>query len=151
MKANLEKARPSQFNSPLRKGRMMVKKLIMIVDDEPKIRLVIRKILEREGFSVSEAESGEDCLKKLNVQKPDLILMDVMMPGIDGWETCTMIKSNEETKDLVVSMLTVKTSEEDKIKSLEESLADWHIQKPIEREKLTRAVKWLTENPPRRE
>ena len=129
---------------------MKTKRLVMVVDDEPKIRFVIKKILEKEGLSVIEAGSGEECIEKLNEQKVDLVLMDVMMPGINGWEACARIKNNEETSDTVISMLTVKTAEEDKIKSLEESLADWHIQKPINRAKLVKAVKWLTEHPPRR-
>jgi len=130
---------------------MGTKKIVMVVDDEPKIRFIIRKILEKEGFEIIEAESGEECIEKLKDQDTDLILMDVMMPGMNGWETCAVIKKDEKTKDKVVSMLTVKTSEEDKIKSLEDSLADWHIQKPVNKEKLVKAVKWLTENPPRRE
>ncbi len=126
-------------------------KNIMVVDDEMDIRYVIRKMLEREGFAVMEAESGEDALDKLKKAKPDLILLDIMMPGIDGWETCARIKSNNDLTSIPVVMLTAKTAEEDKIKALEECGAEWHISKPIDMAKFVETVKWLLESPPRRE
>ncbi|MFQ6136684.1 MAG: PleD family two-component system response regulator [Candidatus Hydrothermarchaeales archaeon] len=129
----------------------MEKKKIMIVDDEQSIRFVIRRILEKEGYDIIEAESGEECLDRLEQEKPDLILLDVMMPGLDGWTTCSRIKNRDDTKEITISMLTVKRSEEDKIKSFEDSLADWHISKPIDRKDLIKTVKWLLKGPPKRE
>ncbi len=124
---------------------------ILIVDDETDIRFVIRKMLEREGYEVIEAASGEDALDSLKETTPDLILLDVMMPGIDGWVTCEKIKSKDETKKIPVVMLTAKTADEDKIKALEECGAEWHVSKPIDRAKFIDTVKWVVESPPRRE
>lgn len=122
-------------------------KKILIVDDEPDILLILRKILEKEGYKVIDAESGEEGLKKIKEVKPDLALVDIMMPGMDGWEVCRRIKENEDTKDITVAMLTVKTEDPDKVKSFDEALADWHIAKPIKRERLIKTVKWLLESP----
>ncbi len=122
----------------------------MIVDDEPDIRYLLRKMLEKEGYEVTEARDGRECLEKLKKERPDLILLDIMMPGMFGWEVSRRIKEDEATKSIPVAMLTVRTSEEDKVKSLEESLADWHISKPMDREKLMETIKWLLETPPKR-
>ncbi len=124
---------------------------ILIVDDEMDLRFVIGKMLEREGYDVVEAESGEAAIDLLKETLPDLILLDVMMPGIDGWETCTKIKAQGKTSNIPVVMLTAKTADEDKIKALEECGAEWHLSKPIDRKKFIETVKWVLESPPRRE
>ncbi len=119
--------------------------LIMVVDDEPEICDIVRNELLKEGYAVDVANSGDECLEKIKKNKPELILLDVMMPEMDGWEVCRRIKEDDRTKDILVSMLTVKYSDEHKLKSLDEALADWHITKPIERDKLKNTVKWLLE------
>lgn len=124
---------------------------ILVVDDEIDIRFVIGKMLEREGYEIIEADSGEQALEVLSSASPDLILLDVMMPGLDGYETCTEIKSREAIKNIPVVMLTAKTAESDKVKALEECGAQWHISKPIDRKKFIETVKWLLASPPRRE
>ncbi len=123
---------------------------IMVVDDEPDIRYLLREMLEKEGYEVVEAGDGRECLEKLKKERPDLILLDVMLPGMLGWEVSRRIKEEEATRSIPVAMLTVRTAEEDKVKSLEESLADWHISKPMDRKKLIETVKWLLETPPKR-
>jgi CheY-like chemotaxis protein len=138
------------FNEPSKKGGFEMKK-ILVVDDESDILFVISKMLEREGYETVKAESGEKAVEVLKETKPDLILLDVMMPGWDGWETCSKIKANEETKQIPVAMLTAKTADADKIKALEECGAEWHISKPIDRPKFIETVKWLLDAPPRRE
>jgi CheY-like chemotaxis protein len=124
---------------------------IMVVDDEQDIRFVIGKMLEKEGYEVIEASSGEESLEILKETKPDLILLDVMMPGLDGWETCAKIKLMKEINQIPVVMLTAKTADEDKIKALEECGANWHISKPLDRAKFIETVRWLLKSPPRRE
>lgn len=123
---------------------------IMIVDDEKDFVHIITTMLKKEGYEVMEAYNGKECLDKLRTEKPDLILLDIMMPGIDGYDICKIIKGDEKTRSITVAMFTVKTDDADKIKSLEESLADWHISKPIDKEELINMVKWLLETPPRR-
>ncbi len=125
---------------------------IMVVDDEPEMVFLIKKILEDGGHEVETANSGQEALDKLKAGvKPDLILLDVMMPGINGWEVSRRIKENEETKDIIVAMLTIKSEDEDKVTSLDEGLADWHISKPFRNEELLRTVNWLLKRPIKRE
>jgi len=124
---------------------------ILVVDDEPDIRFLIKKILEKEGYAVLEAEGGEDALELIKNVVPDLILLDVMMPGLDGWETCKRIKTQKSTKNIVVTMLTAKTADDDKIQALESFKADWHISKPINTKTLLDTVEWLLKTPPRRD
>jgi two-component system alkaline phosphatase synthesis response regulator PhoP len=116
---------------------------IMLVDDEPDVLLVERIILEKAGYEVIETESGEECLERLETEKPDVILLDIMMPGIDGWETCKRIKENESTKDIPVIMVTVRGSEEDMTKSFQYSMSDGHVVKPIIKEKLLKTIEWI--------
>lgn len=116
---------------------------IMLVDDEPDIRLIERIILEKSGYEVVETESGEECLEKLGTEKPDIILLDVMMPGINGWETSKRIKEDEGTKDIPVIMVTVRGSEEDMTKSFQYGQSDGHVSKPIIKEKLLKTIEWI--------
>jgi CheY-like chemotaxis protein len=116
---------------------------IMLVDDEPDIRLIERIILEKSGYEVVETESGEECIEKLKNEKPDIILLDVMMPGINGWETAKRIKENENTKEIPVIMVTVRGSEEDMTKSFQYGKGDGHVSKPIIKEKLLKTIEWI--------
>jgi CheY-like chemotaxis protein len=117
---------------------------IMIVDDDEKLRWILKAILEREGYQVKEAESGIKCLDILSQgEKPDLILLDVMMPGLNGWETCRKIKGNIETQDIIVAMLTLNDKLDDKVKSINFAVADWHISKPIEKAKIIETLDWI--------
>lgn len=116
---------------------------IMLVDDEPDILLVERTILKKEGHEIIEVESGEECLERLETEKPDMILLDVMMPGIGGWETGKLIKENESTRDIPVIMLTVRGSDEDMTKSFQYSKSDGHVPKPIIKEKLIQTINWV--------
>jgi two-component system alkaline phosphatase synthesis response regulator PhoP len=127
------------------------KKRIMVVDDEPDIVQVIRIILQNEGFDVHVAGNGREAVEMAKEVKPDLILMDVMMPEMDGWEACKRIKGDPETKDIIVSMLTVKSQDENKVKSLDDAMADWHIAKPVRGKRLIQTVTWLLDNPIKRE
>jgi CheY-like chemotaxis protein len=123
----------------------------MIVDDEPDIVYIVSKMLKKEGFDVMEAYNGEEALKKISEKKPDLILLDVMMPGINGWETSRKIKSNPEHRTIPIAMLTVKSGEEDMEKSFKYAHCDAHIPKPIIREKMLNTIRWLLLNIPKKE
>jgi CheY-like chemotaxis protein len=117
---------------------------VMIVDDDEKLRWVLRAILEREGYQVTEAESGNKCLEMLSQgEKPDVILLDVMMPGLNGWETCRKIKGDPETQDIIVTMLTLNDKLDDMIKSLNFAAADWHIAKPMEKAIILDTLDWI--------
>jgi CheY-like chemotaxis protein len=113
---------------------------ILLVDDEPEIRFLARKMLEKAGHTVVEAEDGEECLELLKSSRPDLILMDVRMPGDNGWEICRKIKRNRKTRLIPVVMFTVRTSPESIEKSKRYALADAHINKPFDKEELVAVV-----------
>lgn len=116
---------------------------IMIVDDEPGLVSVVKKTLEKEGHEVYGANSGVECLDIVGKIMPDLVLMDIMMPNKDGWETTKELKEREDTKDIPVIMLTVRSSKEDKLKSFHNSRCDGYITKPLELKELVMVVDWL--------
>lgn len=121
----------------------------MVVDDEEDILYLVKTILNKAGHEVITASSGEECLEILKTEKPDLILLDVMMPGLDGFDTSKLIKADEENKSIPIAMLTVKSGDTDRLRSLEEGAIDWHISKPVERKKLVEMVDWLLKCPPK--
>ena len=101
---------------------------ILLVEDEESIRGFLRINLERNGFKVIEAETGEEGIKKAFVEKPDLAILDVMLPGIDGFQVCNKLRS--EYKKMGIIMLTAKGQDIDKIMGLEYG-ADDYIIKPF--------------------
>lgn len=116
---------------------------VMVVDDDAGVLTLVRLALEEEGFEVIEASDASECLKMLRYVKPDLILLDVMMPGINGWKVCKLIKENERLRNIPVCMLTVLSEEVDKRTSLDLALADYHISKPFNKKKLLEVVNRL--------
>lgn len=118
---------------------------IMVVDDEKDVLLVVEAMLEDEGYDVISCTSGEECLQRIQGENPDLVLMDIMMPGLDGWATTAKIKDNPKTRHIPVAMLTVRASREDKIRSFQKSKCDAYIVKPIDRDELIRVTRWLLE------
>jgi CheY-like chemotaxis protein len=115
---------------------------IMVVDDDVGVLKIMTDILEKRGHETLVADSGEMCIDVLKTEKPDLILMDVMMPEMDGWEVVRKVRRDKSNKDIIISMLTVKAEPEDKLKSMEVR-ADWHIAKPVTKDKLVETVEWL--------
>ncbi|MEO0795788.1 MAG: hybrid sensor histidine kinase/response regulator [Verrucomicrobiota bacterium] len=116
------------------------KQLILVVDDQPiNIKLLQRK-LEREGFDVLTAYNGQECLDIVEKTPPDLILLDVMMPEMDGIETCERLKENEETETIPVIFITAKSSKEGKLEGLGVGAVDY-ITKPIDLEETLARVK----------
>lgn len=113
---------------------------ILIVDDEPNIRQLVRFNLEREGFTAVEAEDGVSCLEMVNKEKPDLIVLDIMIPGKDGLEVCRLVKTRPETAGIAVIMLTAKAEEIDTILGLEMG-ADDYVTKPFSPRELVARVK----------
>ncbi len=109
---------------------MMDAAKILLVDDEPDIIYLVRRFLERGGYTVVEANGGREALKKTEKENPDLVLMDVMMPDIDGWEVSRNLKSREDTRHIPIVMLTVRTSHDSRQKSKEYAFADAHLGKP---------------------
>ena len=103
-------------------------KKILIVEDEANIRELLRLYLEREGYTVLEAENGVEGIKKWKSDKPDMLLLDVMMPVMDGWAVCREIRAES---DVPIIMLTAKGETADRVSGLE-MVADDYIVKPLE-------------------
>ncbi|MEE8358462.1 MAG: response regulator [Candidatus Hydrothermarchaeales archaeon] len=120
---------------------------VMTVDDEADILYITRTMLEREGYKVDEASSGEECLKKIKDKRPDVILLDVKLPGIDGWEVAKKIKEDEETRSIPIVMFTAKSAQEDIDTSFNYAGAEWHLPRPFKRETLIDILKIVDEGP----
>lgn len=114
--------------------------LVLIVDDEPMARTLLRLMLVRAGFNVSEAEDGFDALEKVTISQPDIILLDVMMPGMDGFSVCAELRQRKETSTLPIIMLSAKTDLDSINKGLRVG-ATKYLTKPISPDDLTRHVK----------
>jgi len=116
------------------------KRKILLVEDEQDIRELVRYNLETEGFSVVEASNGEIALKLAVSERPALILLDLMLPGIPGLEVCRLLRAKEATLHVPVLMLTARASEVDKVLGLEMG-ADDYVTKPFSPRELVARVK----------
>jgi DNA-binding response OmpR family regulator len=103
---------------------------VLIVDDDPLIRNVVRAVLEDGSYDLEEAASGEEALRAASRRPPDVVLLDVMMPGLDGFEVAERIKKDARLKEAVVVMLTAKDAPEDRRRGLEAG-ADAYFTKPF--------------------
>jgi DNA-binding response OmpR family regulator len=118
-----------------------MKKKIMVVDDDPDILIVIRKIFEKQGFEVLTVDSGMDCIKELERGFKGVVLMDIMMPFMDGWDTIEEITKRGYETNVVISILTAKgTPDYEKMKGLESYIHEY-ITKPFDVEQLILHVK----------
>lgn len=114
---------------------------IMIVDDDPNIGLLVEMTLRKKGnFDIVNCSSGEMALERLGKDQPDLMLLDIMMPGIDGYEVCRTVKGNPETKLISIIMLSARREMVDKIKGMDLG-ADDYIVKPFDPDELLSRVK----------
>jgi len=118
----------------------MPKPKILVVDDDRNVVQIIAVNLQYEGMDVIEAYDGEEALAKTAAKKPDLILLDIMMPGLDGLEVCRRLKSDARTADIPIIMLTAKTRDEDILAGWEAG-ADDYLTKPFNPLGLTQRVK----------
>jgi two-component system, OmpR family, phosphate regulon response regulator PhoB len=117
---------------------------VLVVDDDPHVVTVVRRILEQEGFGVAIATNGAECLLALEARRPDLLLLDIAMPVLDGFQVLRLLKEKPETRDLPVIMLTARSSGDDVARSLL-SGADFYLTKPFEAEELVVAVRRVLE------
>ena len=112
---------------------------VLVVDDEPMARTLLRLMLVRAGFEVFEAEDGYDALDKVKVHPPDVMILDVMMPGIDGFQVCEEIRRQEPTASLPIIMLSAKTDLDSVNRGLRVG-ATKYLTKPVSPEDLTQHV-----------
>ncbi len=107
-----------------------MEKKILLVDDEEDILDFLELILEEQGYSIVKANSGREALASAQMHRPELILLDIMMPAMDGWEVLKLLKADEEVSHIPVAMLTARTEMKDKIQGLQEGAIDY-ICKPF--------------------
>lgn len=117
---------------------MPIKK-ILVVDDSPTERHVVSEMLTKNGFEIVMAESGEEALGKAKLTKPDLILMDVVMPGLNGFQATRAITKDEETKHIPIIICTTKGQETDKIWGMRQG-AKGYIVKPVDQAELLKKI-----------
>jgi CheY-like chemotaxis protein len=103
---------------------------ILLVDDEPDIVYLFTRLLEKQGHKVVGAYGGNEALKKTESVNPDIVLMDIMMPDLDGWKVSRKLKSDSQTQDIPIIMVSVRTSQDSVEKSIDFAHADAHLAKP---------------------
>ena len=118
---------------------------VLVVDDEPQARTMLRLILARAGFEVLEARDGFEALSEVERAVPDVMILDIMMPGIDGFEVCERLRKDKQTADLPIIMLSAKADP----KSISRGFsvgANEYLTKPVTPDELTRHV-WVALSP----
>ncbi len=122
------------------RGFSDVSQKIMIVDDEMATLLPLKRSLEAEGYAIIEAVNGYEAIEKSKKELPELIVLDLMLPGIDGFEVCTQLKKDELTEKIPVIMLTAKDGVRDKVEGLEMG-ADDYVTKPFNLKELKARIR----------
>ena len=112
----------------------------MIVDDDMDSLLPLKRSLERENYKVVEAYNGHEALKKAAAEIPDIILLDLMMPDMDGWDVYHHIKADESTREIPVIIITAKAQNIDKVLGLHIAKVDDYISKPFSPQELIDSV-----------
>ena len=105
-------------------------KKILVVDDEDDILHFLELVLLEKGYDVATASGGHEALTKAQLEQPNLILLDIMMPQMDGWEVLKLLRVDEETADIPVAMLSARTEAKDRVQGLQEGAIDY-ICKPF--------------------
>lgn len=118
---------------------------ILIVDDDFDNRDILKTRLETSGHRVVEASNGRECLDRAHVEHFDLILLDLMMPQMDGWQTCKVLKENDATKHIPVIVLTARVTPMDELRTWECGVDDY-LPKPIDFTRLGEIIQKLTAN-----
>jgi len=114
---------------------------ILIVDDDPDVHFILKSALKKEGYDVVEMSSGDECLTKIDEVDPDLVLLDIRMPDINGWEVCKKIK--ESNLGVPISMISIRRSADSVKKSLDYAHADRHLTKPLDMKEVLNTIKEL--------
>jgi len=117
----------------------MDKKKVLVIDDEPAMHRLVQIILEVEGFQIVGMGDQDETRRSIASGKPDLIILDIMMPEVDGFEILRMLKGDQETRDIPVIVLTVRNMEEDVRKAMALG-ADIYMTKPFQPSELVDAV-----------
>jgi two-component system response regulator VicR len=116
------------------------KKRVLCIEDEQEMIDLIKLILERRGFEVLGAVGGKEGLEVIRREKPDLILLDLMMPEVDGWEVYRQMKADEQVKDIPVIVVTAKAQSIDKVLGLHIAKVDDYVTKPFGPQELLKSI-----------
>jgi twitching motility two-component system response regulator PilH len=108
---------------------------ILVVDDSPTERHFLNSLLTKQGYQIVQAENGEEAMLKARQEKPDLIIMDVVMPGLNGFQATRAISKDEETRHIPVIMCTTKGQETDKVWAMRQGARDY-VTKPVNQAEL---------------
>ncbi len=119
-----------------------MKKNVLVIDDEKDFANLLKKQLEKEDYNVKVQNTGQKGLDYAKKNKPDIILLDIMMPKMSGWEVCSKLKDDEDTKNIPVIFLTART--DDVSRSMGMKGADEYIEKPVDPIDLFKKIKKLT-------
>ncbi len=119
---------------------MATTRIVVCIEDEPEMITLIKAILGRKGFEVTGAENGREGLEVIGRVRPDLILLDLMMPGMDGWEVYQKLKANEATQNIPVIVVTAKAQSIDKMLGLHIAKVDDYIAKPFSPQELVESI-----------
>ncbi len=121
---------------------------VLVVDDDREMVELIQLFLTNAGYETISAHSGEEALESAFRDKPNLILLDIMMPKIDGWEVFRRIKNDPQTKDIPIAFITARTQNIDRMIGLSVMKADGYITKPFSKKELLDEVKRMLEAAP---
>jgi two-component system phosphate regulon response regulator PhoB len=118
---------------------------ILVVDDDADCRSVVNTVLASSGYKVIEASDGYEALKTLKTMSPDLIVLDIMMPGLSGYDVVIHMKQRPETQNIPIVMLTAKGEYDDVISGYNEYSVDYYISKPFTSKQLISGIKLVLE------
>jgi len=124
----------------------MVLSKILVADDESSIRELTKMILEDAGYKVVTAESGIEAVEKASVERPDLVLLDMIMPGMGGLETCKILKSDPKTREIPVTMFTVLDGDDDRRLAQESGCNGYFLKPFMPKDLLTMVEKYVKKN-----
>jgi twitching motility two-component system response regulator PilH len=114
--------------------------LVLIVDDSPTEVHVLKGFLEKAGFETDSAQDGSECLKKIRIRRPDVVLMDIVMPGMNGYQATRELARDPETAAIPVLMVTTKGNETDRLWGMRQGATDYLV-KPVTEEQVVNSVK----------
>ncbi len=115
---------------------------ILVVDDEPDIHTVLGKLLSKEGYAVDSAYNAEEAYQAITENKPDLIILDIMMPKISGIEACNQLKADPATKDILILIVSARDAQADRLEGLSHG-ADDYVSKPFHLRSLVRKIEHM--------
>jgi DNA-binding response OmpR family regulator len=114
---------------------------LLFADDDPDIQLMMRRVAEKQGYEVIQAFDGEEALRVAQERQPDLIILDIMMPKMDGRDVCKALRAHEKTREIPILIFSAKGEQWDRVSGLEVG-ADDYIDKPFNLEQLLSKVRY---------